>query len=280
MKNIIRRLYISDLDGTLLDNNAGISDFTAETINKLIEKGMYFTFATARSVYSAKPITSGLNINIPYILMNGVSIYNPENNSYIRNNYIQPEVSAEIIGVFKKHDLKCFMYKIHDDVLTAYFTEINSQVMNSFAEVRKNNYNKPFVQCTDLADHADSETVYFTVTGEYERLFPVKSAVENIKGVNHAFYRDTYTKKYYLEIFSESASKANGIKYLRNKYGFDEVVCFGDNFNDMAMFGESDVKIAVGNAVPELKELADFVALPNENDGVAKWLSENYGRQS
>lgn len=280
MKNIIRRLYISDLDGTLLDNNAGISDFTAGTINKLIEKGMYFTFATARSVYSAKPITSGLNINIPYILMNGVSIYNPENNSYIRNNYIQPEVSAEIIGVFKKHDLKCFMYKIHDDVLTAYFTEINSQVMNSFAEVRKNNYNKPFVQCTDLADHADSETVYFTVTGEYERLFPVKSAVENIKGVNHAFYRDTYTGKYYLEIFSESASKANGIKYLRNKYGFDEVVCFGDNFNDMAMFGESDVKIAVGNAVPELKELADFVALPNENDGVAKWLSENYGRQS
>lgn len=280
MKNIIRRLYISDLDGTLLDNNAGISDFTAGTINKLIEKGMYFTFATARSVYSAKPITSGLNINIPYILMNGVSIYNPENNSYIRNNYIQPEVSAEIIGVFKKHDLKCFMYKIHDDVLTAYFTEITSQVMNSFAEVRKNNYNKPFVQCTDLADHADSETVYFTVTGEYERLFPVKSAVENIKGVNHAFYRDTYTKKYYLEIFSESASKANGIKYLRNKYGFDEVVCFGDNFNDMAMFGESDVKIAVGNAVPELKELADFVALPNENDGVAKWLSENYGRQS
>lgn len=280
MKNIIRRLYISDLDGTLLNNNAKFSDFTAGTINKLIEKGMYFTFATARSVYSAKPITSGLNINIPYILMNGVSIYNPENNSYIRNNYIQPEVSAEIIGVFKKHDLKCFMYKIHDDVLTAYFTEINSQVMNSFAEVRKNNYNKPFVQCTDLADHADSETVYFTVTGEYERLFPVKSAVENIKGVNHAFYRDTYTKKYYLEIFSESASKANGIKYLRNKYGFDEVVCFGDNFNDMAMFGESDVKIAVGNAVPELKELADFVALPNENDGVAKWLSENYGRQS
>lgn len=276
MKNIIRRLYISDLDGTLLDNNAGISDFTEGTINKLIEKCMYFTFATARSVYSAKPITSGLNINIPYILMNGVSIYNPENNSYIRNNYIQPEVSAEIIRAFNENNLKCFMYKIHDNVLTAYFTEITSQVMNSFAEVRKNNYNKPFVQCANLADHADSETVYFTVTGEYERLFPVKSAVENIKGVNHAFYRDTYTKKYYLEIFSESASKANGIKYLRNKYGFDEVVCFGDNFNDMAMFGESDVKIAVGNAVPELKELADFVALPNENDGVAKWLAENY----
>ena len=53
-------------------------------------------------------------------------------------------------------------------------------------------------------------------------------------------------------------------------------MCFGDNFNDMAMFGESDVKIAVGNAVPELKKLADYIALSNENDGVAKWLSENW----
>lgn len=271
----IKQLYITDLDGTLLNNNGYLSENTVRTVNSLIDRGMYFTFATARSVYSAKPLTSALNINVPYILMNGVSIYNPENNTYIKNEYIQPEVSSEIIDVFREHNLKCFMYKIHDDVLTAYFTEINSQVMNSFAEVRRNNYNKPFVQCADLADHADGETVYFTVTGEYERLLPVKTGIEKIKGINHAFYRDTYTGKYYLEIFSESASKANGIKYLRNEYGFDKVVCFGDNFNDMAMFREADVKIAVGNAVNELKKSADFVALPNENDGVAKWLAEN-----
>ncbi|MDE5621253.1 MAG: HAD family hydrolase [Ruminococcus sp.] len=276
MKNIIKRLYISDLDGTLLNNDARLSDFTVKAVNGLVEKGMRFTFATARSVYSAKPITSALNINIPYILMNGVSIYNPLNDRYIKNEYISPETSSEIIGVFRENDLKCFMYKIHNDVLIAYFTEINSQVMNSFAEVRKNNYNKPFVQCADLADHADEETVYFTVTGEYERLLPVKIGIEKIKGINHAFYRDTYTGKYYLEIFSESASKANGIKYLRNEYGFDEIVCFGDNLNDLTMFEESDIKIAVGNAVNELKESADFVTLPNENDGVAKWLAENY----
>ncbi|MDE5770724.1 MAG: HAD family hydrolase [Ruminococcus sp.] len=274
----MKRLYISDLDGTLLNNDAKLSDFTVKSINSLTEKGLYFTFATARSVYSAKPITSALNINIPYILMNGVSIYNPTDDRYIKNEYINSEVSSEVIRVFKEYDLKCFMYKIHNDILTAYFTEITSQVMSSFAEVRKNNYNKPFVQCADLTDHADGETVYFTVTGEYERLFPVKSGIERIKGVNHAFYRDTYTGKYYLEIFSESASKANGIKYLRNKYSFDEVVCFGDNLNDIAMFGESDIKIAVGNAVTELKESADFVALPNENNGVAVWLAENYRR--
>ncbi|MDE6780431.1 MAG: Cof-type HAD-IIB family hydrolase [Ruminococcus sp.] len=273
-----KRLYISDLDGTLLNNSAGLSEFTIKTVNALIEKGMYFTFATARSVYSAKPLTSALNISVPYVLMNGVSIYNPENNIYIKNNYIQPEISYEIIRAFNENNLKCFMYKICDNVLTAYFTEITSQVMQSFAESRKNNYNKPFVQCRDFSDVADDKTVYFTVTGEYEKILPVKNIIRTIKGVNYAFYQDTYTKKYFLEIFSESASKANGIKYLRNKYSFDEVVCFGDNFNDMAMFGEADTKIAVRNAVPELKETADFITAENDRDGVAKWLSENYGR--
>lgn len=277
-ENIIRRLYISDLDGTLLNNSGYLSGNTIRTVNALIDKGMYFTFATARSVYSARPLTSALDINVPYILMNGVSIYNPENNTYIKNEYILPEVSSEIIRVFKENNVRCFMYRTENDILTAYFTEITSQVMKSFAESRQKNYNKPFVQCADLSDMADSKTVYFTTTGDYEKILPVKNIISQIKGVNHAFYKDTYTDKYFLEIFSENASKANGIKYLRNEYGFDEVVCFGDNFNDMAMFEESDIKIAVGNAVPELKELADFVALPNENDGVAKWLAENYGR--
>lgn len=276
--NSIRQLYITDLDGTLLNKIGYLSEATVQTVNSLIDSGMYFTFATARSVYSAKPLTSALNINVPYILMNGVSIYNPKNNTYIKNEYISPEISVQIINVFRENNLKCFMYRIENEILTAYFTEITSQVMQSFAESRQKNYNKPFVQCRDLADVADCKTVYFTTTGEYEKILPVKNIIETIKGVNYAFYQDTYTERYFLEIFSSDASKADGIKYLRNEYGFDRVVCFGDNFNDMAMFREADVKIAVGNAVPELKKLADSIALPNENDGVAKWLAENYGR--
>lgn len=275
---IIKRLYITDLDGTLLNSKGEVSGNTRKIINSLIEKGIYFTFATARSVYSAKPITSGLNINVPCILMNGVSIYNLQENKYIRNKYIIPDNSLQIINIFKENNLNCFMYRIEDNILKAYFTEINSYVMRSFAELRKNNYNKPFIQCGDLSEVADDKTVYFTVTGEYEELSPVKNAVSVMCGIDYAFYRDTYTGKYYLEIFSDNASKANGIKYLRNEYGFDEVICFGDNLNDIKMFSESDIKIAVGNAVPELKETADFITLENDRDGVAEWLTQNYGR--
>lgn len=275
---LIETLYITDLDGTLFNNNGNISGASINIINSLIDKGMNFTFATARSIYSAKPLTSELNINVPYILMNGVSVYNPINNLYVKNEYIPSNVSSEIIRTFKENNLNCFMFRIDNNILTAYFTEITSQVMQSFAESRKNNYNKPFIQCRDFIDVADDNTVYYTVTGEYEKLLPTKKAVESVKGINYAFYQDTYTNKYFLEIFSETASKANGIRFLQNEYGFDRIVCFGDNLNDMAMFDKSDIRVAVDNAVPELKKLADYITLSNQNDGVAKWLSENYGK--
>ncbi|MDE5582607.1 MAG: Cof-type HAD-IIB family hydrolase [Ruminococcus sp.] len=272
----IRRLYISDLDGTLLDSNGRVSDFTAESINILIGKGMDFSFATARSVYSAMKITEKISLKIPCILMNGVSVYDPVKKVYIKNEYIPQETARRIIDIFGKNGVRCFLYKIHDDILTAYFTELDSRVMTDFAESRNKEYKKPFVRCESLREVADGETVYINSTGGYEKLLPIKRAVELIEEADCAFYEDTYTGEWFLEIFSHNASKANGIKFLRMNYGFDEVVCFGDNLNDLPMFAESDIKIAVGNAKSELLRTADFITLSNNENGVAEWLNKNY----
>ena len=116
--------------------------------------------------------------------------------------------------------------------------------------------------------------MYLTSTGDYEKLLPIERIAASVKGLDHVFYEDTYTGKYYLEIFSENASKANGLKFLREEYGFDKIVAFGDNLNDLSMFKAADVKIAVGNEKDELKKAADFVIGTNDEDGVAKWLRE------
>ena len=267
----MKRLYISDLDGTLLDPKPEISAHTAEVINSLTAKGMNFTFATARSIYSAVPITAALDINVPCILMNGVSIYDIKHERYIKSEFIEPTVSAELLRIYKRHGVECFMYRIDNGALTCYYEELTSRVMRSFAEVRKNAYKKPFVQCR-LEDHADEYTVYFTTRGKYEELLPVKLEAEKIEGIDHAFYLDVYDDSWYLEFFSHKASKSNGLRYLREEYGFDEVVAFGDNLNDLSMFAEADIKVAVGNARDEVKAAADYVIGTNTEDGVAKWL--------
>lgn len=270
-----KTLFISDLDGTLLSPKPEITLHTAEIINSLTAKGMDFTFATARSIYSAIPITSALDINVPCILMNGVSIYDIKNESYIKNEFIDPADSAEILRSFEKHGVHCFMYRIEEGSLICYYSELTTKVMQSFAEVRKHEYKKPFVQCR-LADHADGCTVYFTTTGPYEELLPVKEEIERLPGVDIAFYLDVYNGAWYLELFSHRASKANGIRFIRERYGFERVVAFGDNLNDLPMFEQADVKIAVGNAREEVKAAADIVIGTNDKDGVAEWLKEEF----
>ena len=275
VQDILKTLHITDLDGTLLDPTPKITEKSAEIINRLIADGMYFTFATARSIYSAVPITSSLNINVPCILMNGVSIYDLRNEKYIKNEFIAPSDSAEILRIFEKHGIHCFMYRIDEGTLISYYSELTTKVMQSFAEVRKHEYKKPFVQCR-LADMADECTVYFTTTGNYEDLLPVKLEVEKIDGVDIAFYLDVYNDAWYLEIFSHKASKANALRFLRSEYGFDEIVAFGDNLNDLPMFEQADTKIAVGNARDEVKAAADIVIGTNDKDGVAEYLASQF----
>ena len=61
----MKTLYVSDLDGTLLNSNTALTDTTIETINALVEEGMEFTFATARSITSASLVTRGLHLRTP-----------------------------------------------------------------------------------------------------------------------------------------------------------------------------------------------------------------------
>ena len=272
----MRTLFISDLDGTLFNSKAEINTETSDIINSLIEKGMNFAFATARSVYSAIPMTEKININSPCILMNGVSVYDIQSEKYIKNQFILPECSVQISDVFSKHNIKAFLYKIENDVLKAYYTSISSDAMKNFADERRDKYKKPFVMCDNFKDTVCGKEVYFTTTGSYSQLMPVKEDIDLISNIDCAFYEDTYTKEWYLEVFSQTASKSNGIKFLRQNYDFDKIVCFGDNLNDIPMFRESDVRIAVANAKPELKKLSDFITLSNNQNGVAVWLEENY----
>jgi hydroxymethylpyrimidine pyrophosphatase-like HAD family hydrolase len=86
-------------------------------------------------------------------------------------------------------------------------------------------------------------------------------------------YKDIYSSDlWYLEIHNDRATKQNGTIYLREVCGFDRVVGFGDNLNDLPLYAACDVRVAVENAKDEVKNAADFICDTNENDGVVKWI--------
>lgn len=271
-------LFVSDLDGTLLDQNAQLSDYSKNTLNRLIDNGMCFTVATARTIATVNRILDGLKLNIPVILMNGALIRDTQKNKYIFSCIIEKAVSEKIITLMHELELYGFMYIIQNNEMIPYYEKIATDEMRSFYEERKNKYYKNFLQ-TDNFKLVSDNTVYFSLINKHEKLLPLYEKIKNIDGIELTFYRDVYSESlWYLEIFSFEASKKNAVNFLKQKYDFDKIICFGDNLNDIPLFNAGDKNYAVENACDELKALADSIIPSNIENGVAEFLKDNYGK--
>ena len=96
-----KTLYVSDLDGTLLRRDQTVSPFTAETINTLTSRGMLFSYATARSLVTAKTVTKGLNTHFPLIIYNGAFVRDNVTEEILLANYFDASVYAVLDELFK-----------------------------------------------------------------------------------------------------------------------------------------------------------------------------------
>lgn len=270
----MKTLYISDLDGTLLNKDATLSTYTIDTINDLIKKGLNFSVATARSVATVKHILAPLNLTIPVVLMNGVVIYDLITEQYININYLTKSGLDYVNWALTSFSLSGFIYEIKDNTLCTYYEQLHNKAMKEFHDERVLLYNKRFVQVEDFKDIISEHTIYVTLMDTKERLELVYQQLRNHPELSIAFYKDIYSKEdsWYLEIFSVNASKFNGVAYLRNHMNFEKIVGFGDNTNDLPLFKACDTSCAVKNAVETVKDVANFVIDSNEENGVANYL--------
>lgn len=269
-------LYISDLDGTLLKSNRELSDYTKKTLNDLIDRGVHFSVATARSIATAIKIIEDLKINVPAILMNGVAIYDIAQRNYVKLENIPTEPVKEVIGLLKKYDITGFMYAICDDEQITYYENLSTPYLKNFHDERVSKYGKPFEKVESLLDRADNNNIiYFSFMDIYERLHLMYDELKKNGEIETVMYRDVYNDNvWFLEIHSKYASKYNAVKYLREQLGYDKVIGFGDNLNDLPLLRACDEFYAVSNAVEELKEKANGIIDDNNSDGVAKFIFE------
>ena len=274
-------LYISDLDGTLLDNDARLSGQTLAVINGLIDKGLSFTVATARTIASAGRILEGLHLRLPMILMNGVLIFDPVKSTYVKVNSLTKETAAGVIDISKELGLSCFMYLLNSrGQMETVYERIGSEAMEGFCQQRKQRYYKSFRQENDLKA-VEGEKIYFTFIDSPERLRPLRDKVKALDNVCFTYYNDVYSPgTWYLEVFSHEASKAEGVRWLKENCGFERVTAFGDNTNDLPLFEAADRKIAVANAVRELRDAADTVIESNLDNGVAGYLEKAWRKEN
>lgn len=267
----MKTLYISDLDGTLLNSSQHTSDYTNNIINSLVNRGMLFSYATARAYETASAVTDGLNAQFPVILHNGAYILDSKTGETLLSNYI--ENAKEIICELTSADIYPIVFTRSSN--KEKFSFIPDKSLDGVLNFAKDRINDPRYNAVASFDEIDyNEVFYITCIDDAQKL---KNMYDKYKDIFHCEYQiNMYTKEQWLEIMPKSATKANAVLQLKNMLGCDRVVCFGDETNDIDMFKIADECYAVLNAVDELKQIATAVIESNDDNAVAKWLEADY----
>lgn len=265
-----KTLFVSDLDGTLLHSSGVMTAETAKSVQKLISRGVKFTFATARSYHTAMQAVGELTLENPVILHNGVFIRDMKSGEYIVKNLLaEPEY---VRSVFDEFGLSPFVYSsVGDKQVYTYLPESITEESAAFQQTRVNDPRDNPI--SDKARLWDGEVFYvMCITNDPKG----ENIYNRLHGKYNCFYgEDYYSRDKWLEVYSKKASKATAVLQLRDLLRCQRVVVFGDGANDIAMFEAADEAYAVSGAVGELKRRATAVIGSNDDNAVVRWMEEN-----
>lgn len=261
-------LYLSDLDGTLLRSDQRTTTYTNKTINRLVEEGMIFSYATARSHNTAQKVTQGLNAKIPLIVYNGAFIIDNVTGKLMQTNLFSATEAEEILCGLLNAGINPIVYCLDDKERSVYNRcSINTETQDFVNSRKGDSRDTPVDSDAHLRRNG---TFYFTCIDATEKLALLNE--EYRERFTCVYSRDIYSGAQWLEIMPKAATKAQAARQLAKLLGCDRIIAFGDAVNDIPLFEAADECYAVANAADELKARATAVIGSNDEDGVAHWL--------
>ena len=270
----MRTLYVTDLDGTLLNTKDRINPESLRIINELVSRGMLFTYATARSLESACVVAEGLTLTNPVIVYNGAFIMRPDTKEIISSLYFTEEEAGFVRRILEQSHVSPLVYSfVQGRERVSWNTARENEGIKRYLSKRKGD--RRLRPLEDGERLYDGNVFYYTCIGEKEELMPLYEIFSGDERFRCTLQQELYRPEYWCEIMPRKATKAEAIRTLKNLWKCDRIVSFGDAINDIPMFQMSDECYAVENAVPELKRAATGIVDSNDRDGVAKWLAQN-----
>jgi Cof subfamily protein (haloacid dehalogenase superfamily) len=273
----VRRLLVTDLDGTLLRPDGSLGPRTRDAVNEFISSGGLFSYATARSFHSARRLTAGLDLALPVITYGGAITVDPM--SGLADSVMVMSVTefTAILGVLAEHRLQPIVFAmVASSDRVCWVDREPSAGVTDFLSRRPGD--PRFLPLSSWSDLDPAGVFYLSVIASAEELAAAHRELQRLESVHTTFSEDVYVPgQFWLEIGSVRATKACGVRALQHKVGADVLICFGDNHNDLPMFDISDEAYAVANAVDEVKARATSVIGSNADEAVASWLEARRG---
>lgn len=264
------KILFVDLDATLLCDDKTISKKNREAIQKMLEQGHYFVIATGRSVESGRIVVKELGLTMPgcyMIAFNGAVIYDCSADRILLKKSVPIEVVQELFEKAKRAGIYAQTYNNVDVI-----TEKHTKELECYKQRSRMTY-KLSENVLDALDEEPQKVLMIRLEqdGKLEKFQEKNRRWE--KGRCNSFF----SCKEYLEYVPEDTDKGTGLSYLVHLLNLPEVstVAVGDERNDIPMLLKAHVGVAVKNATPETKAVADYVTKKDNNhDAIAEVINK------
>ena len=263
------KLIVFDLDGTLLRSDNTISAKTIQYVSELRGLGVRFSFATGRLHSAIIDHAATLNLRTPLISLDGSLIKSYPEGKILFESYIPEKYVKRAIELTERLNLNIAL--CHDDAI--YYTEHNSSIPELLEKLGAN-YQKVH-SYKNYMNHSLEMVITGNDKDSLKKVYKKMSFPQGF-GLSTSFYKShEHEEIYYLEIRKKGCTKGSGFKRLAKHLGIKikHTAIMGDWYNDISMFKTGALKVAVANAVPDVKRLADFITKnTNDNDAAADFL--------
>jgi Cof subfamily protein (haloacid dehalogenase superfamily) len=275
---MIYRMLAVNIDGTLLQTNGRMNKSTKEAIDYVQQKGIYVTLVTSRSFPSAKKVAKALKINSILITHSGAYIAK-EIGKPIHAPRVEENTTYDLVRLLEGFACQIRLVHEHYSLANKYKLNHNLLAKTVFTSGDPVTYSQQFVDSigetiVDEPASPSSIEVYF----EYkEDLKDVKDAIENVFSDVDCIRLDELR----LNIVSKGVSKLNGLLYLAERLGIPrrQIVCIGDDLDDIGMLEAVGLGVAMGNAPVDVKRAANWITRSQNQNGVAYMVKEHFRKQ-
>ena len=265
------RLLALDVDGTLTRPDGTISQRTIDLVKRLQREGMRLCIASGRPPYGIRPVAKLLGMDQfgGYIIgFNGGILVDYASGEVLYTASL-PDEALPVVAECGRRPGHTMLTYISDEICTenasdAYVGISHSRNNMPIREVEDFlSLPRPFPKCIITGDPCEMPALQREVSA---RLY----------GIADAYLSDVF----FLEVVSRGTDKADALMRLLDRLGLthDNLIAAGDGHNDMGMIRLASLGIAMGNAHPDVRKVADVVAPDASDDGLAQVLEQYYSK--
>jgi hypothetical protein len=269
------KLFVADMDGTLLNDNKELSDKDIQTIKKLQDFGIKFAVATGRHDSMIKSYLKHLDLHVPVISCNGAIVREPFSDQVFLSQALPKEQSLHVIDICKESNAGFHIYG-HESIFGENLNHKMLYYHNLNKTLPSDEQTKLVVvpDCKDIVINQPEPLYKFLIiSDESQDLLDIVEHLSEIEGLNV-----TQSMPMLCDVMKEGITKAYALQKLSDSLGIkrSEIVAIGDQHNDIDLIEYAGLGIAVANAEEALKEKADVVTIANNNHNAVSEAIERF----